>query len=346
MILITGATGLAGSHIALELLKRGKKIRATKRKNTSLSGLKKIFNYYSQNQATEYLEKIQWIEADILDVFSLEKAFEGITEVYHAAGMVDFSPKNLDLLYKINVEGTKNMVNLALKNKIQKFCHLSSVAVFSKEKNLIKETYLFKKSKKNPYAYSKYLSEMELWRASGEGLNIVVVNPSVILAPGFWKEGSGKILDQISKKGIFYTKGSTGYIDARDVAFCSVELMDKNYLNKHYILNSENLYFKEIISHIRARFDLRPPLAINKFFLQLISIMGSFFGFLLRKKNFLSLSIVNSITSESFYSNEKIKETISHQFIPILEALDTHIEFYKKEFFLEKKTLDKDVKHS
>jgi dihydroflavonol-4-reductase len=132
MILITGATGLVGSHMALQLLKRGKKIRALKRKNSSFESIQKVFNYYEKNQAFDLFEKIEWVKADLLDLSSLEEAFEGIFEIYHLAAQVNFNPKNPNALYKTNVEGTCHMVNLALKYKVKKFCYLSSVAVFPK----------------------------------------------------------------------------------------------------------------------------------------------------------------------------------------------------------------------
>ncbi len=250
MIFITGCNGLIGSFIARKLLSNGEKVLALKRQSSDMSLLKGVEN------------SIQWLEGEISDTEILDKAMSQCDTVIHAAAIISFSPSNRDKMYKVNVEGTANMVNAALKNNISKFCFISSIAALGRKKNelIINETALWEDSEMNThYAKSKYLAELEVWRGIEEGLPAFIINPSVVLGPGNWENGSTKLFQYIYKKNKFYTNGYISYVDVEDVAEIAVTLLKKNTTAERYILNAGRVTYKELFTSIARSFNIKPP---------------------------------------------------------------------------------------
>ena len=140
--------------------------------------------------------------------------------VYHCAALVSFNPKDYRTMRTINIDGTANLVNLCIENKVEKICFVSSIASIGKSLNnkpITEENEWNPEEKHHGYAITKYGAEMEVWRASQEGLNVVIVNPGVILGVGFWKTGTGKLFTTIKNGFKFYTEGITGFVDVKDV---------------------------------------------------------------------------------------------------------------------------------
>ena len=195
MILVTGATGLVGSHLVFQLLKKGLDVRAVKRATSNTANTLKVFSYYTEN-AKALFEKIEWVEADLMDVDDVDTLFENISEVYHCAAMVSFAPKDKKDLLQYNAGITANLVNVSLRTNVKKFGMISSVSVLDKSQD--KETTEADYWKNDPdvsvYGISKYMSEMEVWRGVEEGLNAVIVNPSLILGPGNWSSSSSTLI--------------------------------------------------------------------------------------------------------------------------------------------------------
>jgi dihydroflavonol-4-reductase len=190
MILVTGGTGLVGSHLLYDLVKSGASVRALKRAGSDLKGVLKTFSFYSQ-VPEELFSRIQWVEGDIEDMASLEDAMEGADKVYHCAAIVSFLPQDRSAMLRVNVEGTANVVNACLQKQVSKLCHVSSIASLGRNStsDLVNEETHWKTSPQNSwYAISKYGAEREVWRGAEEGLKVVVVNPSVILGPGSWNK--------------------------------------------------------------------------------------------------------------------------------------------------------------
>lgn len=256
MILLTGGTGMLGAHLAFALTSSGKKIRALKRKGSSTAATEKIFSLYSKDPST-LLSRIEWREGDLLDLGSLEDAMEGITHIYHAAAIVSYHPADREKIINSNIEGTANLINLALDFNIQKFCHISSVAALGRTTDgaIIDENVWWKTSPDNSwYAISKYGAEREVWRATEEGLDVVIVNPSLILGPGDGERSSTELFSTLKKGTSWYTNGITGYVDARDVADAAIKLMESEIKNERFILNAVNLSFREIFDKILTAF--------------------------------------------------------------------------------------------
>ena len=245
MILVTGGTGLLGMELISQLLSEGKKVRGIYHNNT--------FDLTQEN-----FEKVP---CDVLDVIGLEEAMEGIDELYHCAGLVSFAPGASSSLYKVNVEGTANIVNAALDAGIRKMIHVSSVAALGRNEQLpITEAMQWTEAAGNSkYGHSKYLGEMEVWRGIAEGLNAVIVNPSIILGAGDPSSGSSRIFQSVYNEFPWYSEGATGFVDARDVAGAMILLMDADVSAERFILNGANESYHELFNKIADAFGKKRP---------------------------------------------------------------------------------------
>ena len=332
MILITGATGMLGSHLAYHLLKSEKKIRAIKRNSSNLENVRKTFAFYSDNYE-EIFNKIEWLNADLLDYDSLFAAMENISEIYHCAAIVSFNSAKRDEIIENNVQGTANIVNAALKQNIEKFCHVSSIAALGEEVNgLINE-----KSQRNPtkkysaYSESKYLSELEVWRAAEEGLNTVIVNPSIILgAFPDWTQGSASLFYNVSKGLKFYTKGKTGYIDVNDVVKIMTTLMNKSIFKERFILTAENLSYQEIFNLIAEKLKIaQAKYYANNFILKTACRLDKIRSFFTRKEPTITKDVVKSANKIEEYSNLKILELLDYNFTSIENSVEKIVQKFK-----------------
>lgn len=267
MILLTGATGLVGSHILLRILKEGGKVRALKRDGSDVSRLVQQFSHYT-DEPQALLDKVEWFDADILDQQRLREAFSGITEVIHAAAVVSFARQDRDALYASNVEGTANLVNLSLEFGIRKFGYISSVAALGHEEGdvaISEDTGWNDSSGSTHYGISKHRAEMEVWRAAEEGLDIVIVNPSTIIGPGEWGRGSTALVYRLWKGMRTYTLGTTGYVDVRDVADVILDLMASDIRNDRFLLSGADLSYLELFTSVNKAFGRpAPSLRVNR----------------------------------------------------------------------------------
>jgi dihydroflavonol-4-reductase len=247
MILVTGAAGLLGKELVQMLAENGKKVKAGYNKSS-------IENIHSPN--------VFPVQLDILDVYALEDALVDVTEVYHCAGLVSFEPRDEKKLYSINVEGTANVVNACLNAGIRKLVHVSSVAALGRirQGQTINEKMQWTPETSNSkYGHSKYLGEIEVWRAVAEGLNAVVVNPVIILGNGNWDEGSTKLFKSVYNGFPWYTTGTTGFVDVKDVAKAMILLMESDVQAEKFILSAENITYQSLLNMIAKGFNKKLP---------------------------------------------------------------------------------------
>jgi dihydroflavonol-4-reductase len=324
MNLITGATGIVGAHVALKLLQNNKPVVAIKRSGSDLSKTKQLFSYYTSD-AERLFQQIKWIEADLCDIYSLLDALEGVDIVYHCAGFVSFNRKDKKELYKTNAEGTANLVNACLEKNIKAFCHVSSIATLQNPditQNIDESVYWKSSPSASDYAISKYNGEREVWRGIEEGLNAVIVNPGVILSPGFWQQSSGRLISRAYQGNPFYTNGGSAVIHALDVAECMVKLVEQQRFNKRYVLIENNYSFKELLFLIHEHLGKKAPsIEAKKWILKIAQWANGFWSFLSGKEQLITKETVASALERNTYSNHQIKQTISHQFIPLTETV-------------------------
>ena len=328
MILVTGGTGLVGAHLLLHLLDNGESVRAIYRNSVTIEKTKALFN---QHQKENLFPLIDWVEADILDVPSLVFAFENIEFVYHCAAVISFDPKDENVLRKVNIEGTANIVNFCIHNNIKKLCYVSSIATLgdlAQNEIMLSET-----SEWNPemyhsdYAISKYGAELEVWRGFQERLPVVIVNPGVILGSTIWTEGSGAIFVNVKKKLSFYTKGQTGFIGVLDVVKAMSQLMQSEISGERYSMVSENLTYENVIRIIAEKFQKAPPKYYAKPWMTgIVWRLDWFFSTFFGTKRRMSKYAATTIHTIDSYSNDKIKNALNFEFQSIDAVLNTIID--------------------
>ncbi|NQU85506.1 MAG: NAD-dependent epimerase/dehydratase family protein [Mariniphaga sp.] len=317
MIFVTGGTGLVGAHLLLELVKAGNSVIALKRKSSNLSRTLKIFSFYQQDYQ-ELFNKIKWIDGDILDYYSLENILAGVEKVYHCAAIVSFYTADRKKMIANNVDGTANLVNASIHNGVKKFCHVSSIAALGRTLNGIpvtEETSWIPSKKNSGYSESKFFSEAEVWRGIQEGLDSVIVNPSIILGPGEWDTGSPKLFKSIYDGMKFYTKGITGYVDIEDVVKAMVLLMsDKNFescKNQRFLLNSENRSYHDIFYSIADELrKKRPQYYVSDFMLGFVWRLAAFGSFITRKPSVITRDAVTNSNRKFYFDGNKINQKI------------------------------------
>ena len=319
MILVTGGTGLVGSHLLYQLALENEQIVAIHRKTSNLDYVKKVFQYYcDEAEALVLFQKIQWKEADINDIPALDKAFEGIHAVYHCAAVVSFDPKDYHLMRKVNIAGTANIVNLAISHNVKKLVHVSSIATIEKraDSNQIDESNEWDNEKNNyGYAISKFGAEMEVWRGGQEGLDIAIVNPGVIFGNGFWTLGPNALIDKIYKGFKFYTEGTTGFVTANDIAKVLILLMNSPINNERFILVNENKSFKELMQLFAKKLGVKAPKTQAKPWLtEIVWRLDWLKSKITGKAALISKHSSRASHSKYYYNNTKVKNTLNFEF--------------------------------
>ena len=333
MILVTGGTGLVGAHLLYELVRAGEKIRAIHRENSDLNKVLEVFSFYSEAEEAEKLfHQIEWKVADLNNIPQLTAAFVEVQQVYHSAALVSFDPADEQELRKVNIEGTANIVNLCISCKVHKLCFVSSIAALGNITNAdkIDETGKWNpEGKHNDYAISKYGAEIEVWRGTQEGVNAIIVNPGVIIGPGFWNSGSGKIFKKIDSGLSYYFPKVTGFVGVQDVAKSMVILMNSEKVNEQYVLVSENISFKQVfVWAAKALKRKKPKRKLQKWMIAFgwfFQKTGSIFG----RKRSITYETINSLHEESFYDNSKIIQEINYQFEPMESVVKRTASNYK-----------------
>lgn len=332
MILVTGATGILGRVIVLELLKQGKKVRATKRKSSNINDVKHSFQFYTENPE-EFFNKIEWIDVDFDDIDSLKTALINVEEVYHCAAKVSFHPDDRKEMYHSNIVGTRNLLFACENSSVKKFCFVSSVAVLdgTDENGKVTEDSNFNpKLHHSKYAKSKHFSEMEVWRASAEGLKTVIINPGVIIGSGNWQSSSGEIFGTFEKFP-YAMSGSSNYVDVRDVANIAIALMERNIFGERFLIISENKKLVEVANLIRQQLGKSQAKVLPKWILNVGYVFNLLLGWLIPPLRLLNRINIQAVTSHHLLSNNKIKERLDYQFIPITESIDFHLKNYIKD---------------
>lgn len=308
MILITGATGLLGSHLLFSLVSAGEHVRATKRPTSDLEEVKRIFSWYS-SESEELFNKIEWMESDLMFPESFDPLFENVDKVYHAAAYVSFDPRDRKRLINDNRQVTANIVNACLENKNIRLLHVSSTSALGASLNgdPVSENMIWTPDKLNSaYSISKFLSEMEVWRGIEEGLEAVIVSPSIIIGPGFWHKGSSSMFTAVKKGLKFYTTGVTGFVGVEDVVKSMIAVMNSNVKNERFIISAENLSYREVFNMIATELGTRPPyIEVTPFLSGLawrLDAFRSWFGL----PRIITRETVRAGRNKTYFTNEKI----------------------------------------
>lgn len=317
MILVTGGTGFIGAYIIKQLLQNGHKVRAIKRSSGKLPAF----------MPAEIKNQVEWVEGDILDVVSLDEAMEGIDAVIHAAAIVSFSPDKKRELYQVNIEGTANVVNMALEKNVRRFIHISSVAALGRTESgeTITEEKEWKNGKLNThYAISKYKAEMEVWRGIAEGLEGVILNPTVVLGYGDWNNTSCEIFRTVYNEFPWYTTGVNGFVYVEDVARAAVALLSSIISGERFIINGDNQTYQQLFNTIAGSFGKKQPhRKVTPFLANLALITEKLKSIFTGKRSILSKETARIAQSETFYDNNKIRKALpDFAFTPLEQAIE------------------------
>jgi nucleoside-diphosphate-sugar epimerase len=319
MILVTGATGLVGSHLLINLLQEANEVKALYRNEKNIEAVKNVFK---NKDAIHLFEKIIWIKGDITDIPSLNNAFKDVTHVYHCAALISFDPKDEEILRKTNIEGTANIVNCCIDFNVKKLCHVSSTAALGDPKET--ESIITEETEWNPeklhgdYAISKYGAEMEAWRGFQEGLEVVIVNPSVIFGYGFPNQGSSILINKVKNGLLFYTKGKIGIIAVEDVVNCMTQLMNSSINGKKFCLVAENISLNDVLFIIAKGLKVKKPkFYATKTLTSIAWRLDWFFTKITFKKRSFTRATAKSSHSIDLYDNASIKKELQYDFLEI-----------------------------
>ncbi|MBO9676190.1 MAG: NAD-dependent epimerase/dehydratase family protein [Sphingobacteriaceae bacterium] len=312
MILVTGGTGFLGSELIKQLTDSGLAVRALRREKSKIPAL------------IQNISLIEWVVADINEPAALEDAFEGVTKVYHCAAFVSFNPKDKKQLFHVNIDGTSNIVNLCTENNCR-LLHVSSVAALGNAKKgqkINEKDFWEYDAHAHAYGLSKYEGEMEVWRGITEGLEAVIVNPSVIIGKNAGFEGSGAIFKLVKGGFPFYTDGASGFVDVEDVARAMILLMDAEVSGERYIISADDYHYKTLFSEIAQGFGVKAPAKEAKPWMLGIAWRAlKFVSVFTGKEPSITKDAAKSSVTLSYYNNDKVKTETGIVFKPVAESI-------------------------
>ena len=310
MILVTGGSGLLGSHLLHQLVTGNKKVRAI----------------YRSDIPQEMPPGIEWVKGDILDPTSLEEAMKGVEQVYHCAATVSFNPKNRITLHQTNVEGTANIVNACLHCEVKKLLFVSSVAALGRireDANVNEKMNWTEESSNSEYGKSKFLAEKEVWRGIGEGLNAVIINPVIILGAGDWEKGSSEIFKSAYNEFPWFTEGISGFVDVNDVVKAMIILMNGAPQSERFIISGNNLSYKEVFTEIAQNFGKKAPhLKVTPLLAAIVWRLEAIKATLSGKEPLLTKETAKTAQAKVYFDNKKfLSYAINFEYTPIKESI-------------------------
>lgn len=315
--MVTGATGLLGSHLIFQLVSRGQAVRALYRSEDRKMLVREIFNFYSPENGQDYFDQIEWVKGDILDIIFLEELITEGCDLYHCAALVSFHHRDFSSMIKLNREGTENVVNVALYRNVRKFCHASSVAAIGNDASdeITEKTKWKNTPETSGYAISKYGAERAVWRGIEEGLNAVIVNPSVIFGAGNWNDSSLTIFRTVAKGLRYYPPGANATVDARDVAEIMIRLMDTSISSERFLCVGSNQSFQELMTVISKEVGVSPPrIAAKRWQVKTVRLILALWNGIIGKRSSITKDNVSNLFTSKQYSNEKIKKALGIEF--------------------------------
>ena len=326
MILITGGTGLLGSHLLFQLSEKDMSIKAIYRDKKKCEIVNKLFNYYDPKNGQKRFNSIQWVECDVLDVTTLFEVMAGCEYVYHCAAIVSFHKRDFYRMMHMNRQGTSNIVNCCVDLNVKKLCYVSSTAAIggNEEDPIINENTKWKQSPTTSgYSISKYSAEKEVWRGIEEGLDAVIINPCVIIGAGNWQESSMTMFQTIDKGMKFYTEGENAFVDARDVSSNMILLMNSEIKNERFLCIGENTSFKRLFDTIAAQLNKKKANILVKPWL-----MGMTWRFIwlfckvTGRKSAITRETARSAFGKTKYDGSKLRNTTKTTYFSLTEMIE------------------------
>ena len=333
MILLTGGTGLLGSHLLYELVREHEEVVALKRPSSNLEEVKRVFGYYT-DEVEELFRLIDWVDADLLNQAEVERTLIDVDQVYHCAGMVSFQPRDRRQMIHFNMESTANVVSACLAKGGIKLVHVSSTSAIGRppEDSSAKESMIWARSKTSTgYAESKFRSEMEVWRGMEEGLQAVIVNPSIILGAGFWERGSSSMFSRVAGGLKYAAPGITGFVGVQDVVSSMIRLMNSDISGERFIVSGGDYSYRQVFEMIGQALGVQRELKqVSKSLMSNLVRMDAVAGFFTGKRR-LTSEHVRAAFGEVRFSTEKIEEALAMEFTPLEQVIEQVAGSYLKD---------------
>lgn len=333
MLYITGATGLLGSHLLAQLAAKHYTLRALKRNDSNLEDIIEVFSYYN---IEDKFDDIEWVEGDLNDIPSMYEHTQDVEAIFHCAAMVNFNKKLRKKMFKVNIEGTSNLVNAALANNVKHFCFASSTATLGYEldpnKHITEDTKWGVSKKTTNYALSKYYAEREVYRGMQEGLPISIINPAVIIGPGVWGKSSTTFFQSIFNGLKFYPRGANSFVDVRDVAAMMIHLFENNITSERYVCAAEDLTFKEFFDKISKELRVdAPSIKTTPLMGKIAYVLDNLKSTLSKKPPLITKESLKNVNMVKFFSAQKARKELDWKFIPIDKTIQ-----YTSKHYLQK----------
>lgn len=333
-VAVTGGTGLIGSHLVAELLKRGCRVKLLVRDMRRVGQLHKTL---SRMEADSYFGRIEFYETELNNPHTLAAALTDMEVVFHCAALVTFDPERADEVVLVNTEITTHVVNACLQCGVGLMVHISSIATLGScrlGQRAIDETCILNNPVgRSPYSVSKIYAENAVQRGMVEGLRAVIVNPSVVIGEGDLNSSSSRLVAYAMHRRVFYTKGVKGYVDVRDVARAAVRLAETpQAVGKRFIVSAENLTFGTLFSMAARISDHWPPLIplgrrVLTGIYKVEKLLNKWFG----RRPILSEALIANACDMSYYDNSRMKNLLNFTYTPIRETLERVIRYYKRQ---------------
>jgi len=331
--IVTGASGLVGAHLLVQLVKNNVYTIATKQENSNIQLVEDLFDWYKISH-NDYKKYVQWKVVDIKDIEALDELIQPNFDVYHCAAMVSFIEADKDAMFETNITGTANVVEVCLQKKIRKLCYVSSVATLSINKGettLHENSYWKNIGNETNYAISKQQAEMHVWRGIEEGLHAVIVNPTVIIGPHNFASGSAKMIETSAKGLKFYTNGVTGFVSANDVAKCLILLMKSNIESERFVLNSENMPYKLFFETSAKYLNVKAPsILVTPLLAALAWRVEKLRCLFSNQKPFITKETANASLQQRNYLSYKIEKTLNFSFENMETVIENTCKYYLK----------------
>lgn len=310
-VFVTGGSGLIGSYLIPALVAQGHHVRAL---------------YRGQVPGIAGADQVEWVEGDILDVALLRRALQGVGYVFHSAGLVSYAPQDAELLQQVNVVGTANIVDACLEAEESiKLCHVSSIAAVgrSKEVAVLSESSKWSAGEKqSAYAESKHYGELEVWRGVAEGLQAVIVNPSVVLGPADWDRSSTRLFKYVYQERAFYTGGSANFVDVRDVVEAMLRLTFSEISGERYILNAGQLTYKEFFDEAARCFGKKAPsFKVSPALAEVVWRLEHARAWLTGGRPLITKDTARVSVKSHLFSNQKVRKAVGMEFRPLAETI-------------------------
>lgn len=318
--LVTGATGFVGSHVARELVAAGEPVRALARAN-------------SRRQALDGVA-VEWVEGDLRDEASLDRALRGVRRVYHVAADYRLWAKRPQEIYENNVTGTKNLLAAALRARVEKFVYTSTVATIAvtRGSSLPDETNRASVDEMvGNYKKSKLIAEQEALRAAHEGLPVVIVNPTTPVGPGDWKPTpTGRIvLDFLLGRMPAYVDTGLNFVAVEDVARGHLLAAARGKVGERYLLGGKNMTLKELLDALAKITGLPAPTRQIPHAVALVAAYAdAAFSRVMGREPRIPAEGVRIARHKMFVNDAKARKELGYESTPVEAALERAVRWY------------------